>query len=62
MKIVVTISGIGSRMRNLREDRALERLRAAIGRRALPRQANGDEVLQAADDASFEANESQSMR
>lgn len=62
MKIVVTISGIGSRMRNLGEDRAFERLRAAVSRRALRRQAGSADVLPVADDASVDTNNAQSMR
>lgn len=63
MKLSVTISGIGSRMRNFGEDRVIARMRTAIGNRTSRRPPVGDEeALQVAGDADNEANSFQPMR
>ncbi len=63
MKISVTMSGIGSRMRNFGEDRVIARMRAALSGRTSHRQAvDGEEALQVAGDADNETSRTKPMR
>lgn len=55
MKISVAVTGIGARMRRFSEDRAIDRLRAAIGERNRQSLAAADAAAIKPDDDGVEA-------